>query len=277
MTAKPNIFEYINYREFLTDWRKAEKENDPGFSHDYLCAKLGLKTRSYFIDIEKGRRSIGPDLLNRMIKLIGLSKNEADYFRALIRYGQKNATSEEKEYWFERIVQLNNTPKKIVDKKTYLYFRKWYHATVRSYLETGNFKGDYTIAAKDLYNRVSPKEIREAVANLKALDLIAPDKNGFLKPTDKVLTTGEIVRDELLRQYQLANHDILRTILDKNEPHSHESSQLTISISRKGMERIISRVKQLRSEIMSIVHKDEDESDRVYKIAIHVYPESRKG
>jgi uncharacterized protein (TIGR02147 family) len=91
-----------------------------------------------------------------------------------------------------------------------------------------------------------------------------------------VLSTGDVVRDELLRQYQLSNHDILRSILEKDEPRTHDSTQLTVSVSREGIERIIKRIKQLRSEIISIAHKDEKKAERVYKIAIHAYPESRK-
>ena len=276
MKDGPNIFEYIDYRKFLSDWREAEKEKNPGLTHEYLCAKLGQNTRSYFIDIEKGRRTIGPEVLERLIKLTGLSRDEGKYFRALVGYGQ-SAVSEEKEFWFEQVVELNNTPKKFVDKRTYLFFRKWYHTTIRAYLETCNFRTEFTAASRNLYNRVSPKEAKEAIENLIALELVASDEKGYLKPTDKVLTTGDVVKNELLRQYQLANHDILRTVLEKDEPNTHESSQLTVSVSEKGMKRILNRIKQLRSEIMSIVHKDEERADRVYKIAIHAYPESRKG
>lgn len=273
---KPNIFEYIDYRQFLTDWYKSEKENNPGFTHEYICEKLKLRTRSYFGDILKGRRSIGPEVSKRLTRLLGLSGDEVKYFRAIIGYGNPKK-DDDKEHWFEQIVQLNNTPKKLVDKKTYQFFKNWYHTTILSYLEICNFKHDYAGAAKALYNRVSPKDVQEAIRNLKTLNLIAPDKNGCFKPTDKILTTGEAVKDELLRQYQLSNNEILHSILRKDEPHSHESSLLTVSISQKGMERIINRIRQLRKEIMSIVHKDENSADRVYKIAIHAYPESRKG
>ena len=123
---------------------------------------------------------------------------------------------------------------------------------------------------------MKPDEVAKAIENLTALGLVAPDGNGYIKPTDKVLSTGDVVRDELLRQYQIANHDVLRTILEKDEPGTHDSTQLTVSVSQEGIERIIKRIKQFRSEIISIAHKDEQNAERVYKIAIHAYPESRK-
>lgn len=275
MKTEPNIFEFLNFRKYLTVWREHQQKNNPEITLVYLSAKLGQKNRTYFSDLEKGRRTVGPGVLERLIKLMQLSSEEGKYFRAIVGYGQPS-TYEEREFWFEQAVQLNNTPKKFVDKQTYAYYKKWYHTTIREYLDTCNFKNQYHTAAKQLYNRVSPKEIREAVENLKTLGLIAADENGFLKPTEKILTTGDVVKDELLYQYQIANHDVLRSILVKAEPGTHDSSQLTVSVSREGIERIIKRIKQLQSEIISIAHKDEQKADRVYKIAIHTYPESRK-
>ncbi len=275
MNAQPNIFEFIDFKKYLTAWREAEKKATPGLTHEYLCAKLGQKNRTYFSDVENGRKNIGPEVLNRMVKLLKLDDNGAKYFRALVGYGQR-ATYEEREFWFEQVVQLNNTPKRIVDKKTYDFYKKWYHTTIRAYLETCNFKDEYAAASKKLYGRVSPKQVQESIKILKALRLISSNSEGYLKPTDKILSTGDVIKDELLRQYQLSNHDVLRTILEKDEPNTHESTQLTVSVSREGIERIIKRIKQLRTEILSITHKDGKKAERVYKIAVHLYPESTK-
>jgi uncharacterized protein (TIGR02147 family) len=275
MKKQPNIFEYIDFKKFLKDWRDAEKKRNPGLTHEYLSAKLGQKNRAYFSDLEKGRRTVGPGVLERLIKLMDLDSDEGKYFRAIVGYGQPS-TYEEREFWFEQAVQLNNTPKKFVDKKTYTFYKKWYHTTIRAYLETCNFKNQYVEASRKLYGRVSPKEVQEAIENLISLGLAAPNSDGYIKPTDKVLSTGDVVKDELLRQYQVSNHDILRSILEKDEPGTHDSTQLTVSVSREGIERIVKRIKQLRSEIISIAHKDEKKADRVYKIAVHAYPESRK-
>jgi len=275
MNIRPNIFEYIDFRKFLTAWREAEKETNPGVTLEYLSAKLGQRNRTYYSDLEKGRRTVGPEVLNRLATLMKLSPEETKYFRAIVGYGQP-ATLEEKEFWFEQAIELNNTPKKIVDKKTYAYYRKWYHTTLRAYLDTCDFKDQYAEASRKLYGRASVREVKEAIKNLRDLGLVAPDDRGYLKPTDKVLTTGDSVQDELLRQYHLANHDILREILQKDEPGTHDSSQVTVGVSEQGMKRIIRRIRQLRSEIISIAHKDEENADRVYKIAIHAYPESRK-
>ncbi len=275
MTTKPNVFEFIDYRKFLTKWREIKKETIPGLTHEYLCAKLGQNNRTYFSDLEKGRKKISPEALDRLIRLIGFKSDEAKYFRAIVQYGLA-VTYDEKEFWFEQAIQLNNTPKKIIDKTTYDYYRKWYHSTVRAYLDTCNFKDDYQEASRKLYNRVTPDEIREAIANLRTLGLIAPDADGYLKPVDKVIITGEEVKDNLLQCYQLANIDLIRSIVAENEPDTYDCRHLTVSVSDEGIRHIKKRIKQLRSEIIAIVHKDDKKADRIYKIALHIIPESIK-
>jgi uncharacterized protein (TIGR02147 family) len=275
MNNQLNIFEFTNYKEYLTAWREAEKTRDPKLTHQKLCEKLGQTNRTYFNDIEKGRKNIGSQVLDDLIRLMKLEDDKAKYFRAIVGYGQP-ATSGEREYWFEQMIQLNHTPKYLVDKNTYTYYKKWYYTSLRAYLETCDFKDQYAEASRKLFSRVSSKDVKRAIKSLLTLGLISPNKEGFLKPTEKVLTSGNNVHDELMRQYHLANHDILRTILEKDEPGTHDSSQVTVSVSEFGMKRIIKRITQLRSEIMSIAHKDEAKATRVYKIAIHAYPETKK-
>lgn len=108
------------------------------------------------------------------------------------------------------------------------------------------------------------------------MELIAPDKRGFLRPTQKILTTGDATQHLVLSRFQVANNRLLDEILKKDGPGTHDSTQMTVSVSRQGFDRIIKRVNQLRSEIRSIAHKDETKANRVYQIAVHVYPQSRE-
>jgi uncharacterized protein (TIGR02147 family) len=275
MEQRINIFEFINYREYLTAWHKSEKQANPGLTHEYLCAKLSQKNRTYFSDIEAGRKLIGAEVLDRLISCIGLKGAEAKYFRALVGYGQP-ATYEEKEFWFEQIVTLNNTPRTIVDPSTYSFYKEWYHSTIRALLDVMDTKDEYDKISRLLYSRVTAGQVRESIQLLKSLGLIAPNEHSFLKPTQKVLITGDAARHELLRRFQVANHRILGEILKKDEEGTHDSTQMTVSVSSQGFDRIMKRIKQLRSEIRSITHKDENKANRVFKIAVHIYPESKE-
>jgi uncharacterized protein (TIGR02147 family) len=270
-----NIYEYIDYKKFLTDWREEEKRRNPGLTHEFLCITLGQRNRSFYNDIEKGRKLIGSEVLDRLIKLFAFKTQEAKYFRALVGYGQP-ATYAEKEFWFEQIIEMNNTPKRLIDKNTFFYFKEWWHTAIRSALDTCDINTNYYTLSKCLFDRITPKQAQVSVQLLSQLGLIEKNVVGFWKPTEKVITTGDNVKNECMRRYQLTNHDILRRILEQDMPGTHDSTQITVSVSKKGLERIVNRIRQIRSEIISIAHKDEESADKVYQIAIHAYPISRK-
>ncbi len=79
-----NIYEYIDYKKYLSDWRKESKRCNPGLTHEYLCFTLGQKSRSFFNDLEMGRKLISPGILERLTELLELKTDEAKYFRALV-------------------------------------------------------------------------------------------------------------------------------------------------------------------------------------------------
>jgi uncharacterized protein (TIGR02147 family) len=270
-----NVYEYIDYKKFLTDWRLEEKRRNPGLTHEYLCHALGQKNRSFYNDIEMGRKLIGSEVLDRLINLFELQGQKAKYFRALVGYGQP-ATYAEREFWFEQIIEMNNTPKKVIDRNTFAYFKEWWHSVIRSVLDTCQIKDNFQLLSRKLFNRISVEQAKESIKLLSYLGLIEKNKEGYWKPTEKVLSTGDNVKAECLHRYQLANHTVLRQILEANKPGTHDTSQITVSVSKKGIDRIITRIRQIRSEIISIAHKDDDSADRVYQIAIHAYPISRR-
>ncbi len=275
MSSKINIFNYIDYQQFLTDWRCNEKEENPGLTHEYLCFKLGRKSRTLFNDIEKGRKKITPSLLNRLISLLQLKGDQTKYFRAIVNYGQET-DYEEKEYWFEKVIELNNIPKTVIDKKAYSFFKDWYHTTIRAMLDIYDFTDEFELLAEKLYHRLSVTQIKNSIFLLKELNLVRVDENGFLKPNDKVLTTEASISNKILNKYQISTNEIFTDILKKDDPGTYVNSLFTLSLSSEGFEHIMQRVEQFKKEISSIAHNDQKNANRVYKVSVYAYPEIQK-
>lgn len=275
MDAVIDIYEYLDYKKYLVEWRIESRKVNTHLTHEYICRALGQNNRSYFSDIEKGRKVIGSEVLDRLIKLIGLKGDESKYFRALVGYGQCANYSEE-EFWFERLMELNKAPRQHLTKEKYSYFKEWYHSAVRSYLDTANFKDEYETLVKDLYNRITQDEAKKSVELLLTLGLIAENDEGYLKPTDKVVSAGDDVRHECIKAYNISNNEILQSILEKGEPGTHNSSLVTVSVSQKGLALIEKRIFALRQEIMAIAHKDDEDANGVYQVALHAFPLCRQ-
>ncbi len=269
----PNIFEYVEFRKYLEDYRKARITFDSGFTHLYICYRLGMKkSRGYFNNIVKGRKNISPQSVDKFINLLELKSDEGNYFRALVNYAQTKSP-QEKEFYFDQIVTLNSTPKKLIDKRAYAYFKEWYHSTIRELLEIYDFDGDYKELAKKLEPKITVSEAKRSVNLLKNLGLIKKNDKGFIKPTDKVITTGDNVRNNIIEQYQIKSLERAKERI-VNNPKKHRTSTLTISASPEALKRVVKKMEQFRSEIRSIAHKDDGNDKKVYEIIIHAHAQS---
>lgn len=270
----PNIYNYIDFRKYLHDYRTQRCRFDSGFTHYFICHRLGMKnSRSYFNNITRGRKNIGSETVQKMIDLLELTGDEANYFRALVNYDQTRQPGEKK-YYFDQVISLNNTPRKIIDENTYSYFTTWYHPVIRELLETFDFRNDYTMLAQKIDPPISQKQAKESIALLKKLQLIEENSNGVLKPTDRVITTADNVQHHLVEQYQLLLLERARDRIVTNK-NGHKTNTMTIAVSRDGLDHVLEHMKQFRSTVRSIAHKDEFRDKKVYEVVLHIHTQSK--
>lgn len=279
MSQKPNIFDYNDFRAYLKDFYSYKHQYSKKFSKTYICKELGLpNSRSYFQDVLNGK-FVSQLKVPLFIKVFNLDRDEAQFFRVLVNYNQAVDDPEEREFLFEQLISLNQTPKAIISAKEYSYYKDWYNSVVRAVLNIVDFKKDdnYLKFARQIFPPLTETQARGSVNLLLDLELIAENDHGFLKPTEKVITTGAYAKDEVIKQHQLKSLDIAREAILKNQKQSQRVITKTVSVSEEGYNRVLKNIEKCSSEINSIVHKDEAPADRVYQLDIVLFPHSNKG
>jgi uncharacterized protein (TIGR02147 family) len=268
----PDVFQYIDFRKYLQDYYLKKKVLDRGFTHTYICHRLGQKNaKSYFNNVVKGRIDITATFIDRFISLLELNSDEAKFFRALVNYNQTRSPNE-KEFFFDQLVRLNKTPHQVVDANAYAYYKEWRHSVVRALLDIIDFKDDYKSLTSRLFPRLTIREARDSITLLKQTGLIKQDERGFWKPTDKVLVTGDFIKDAIVKQFQIKCLDLAKNALADDTYKMKRNITMTVSLSEKGYERISKRIMQFKSEVRSIIHKDEVSANRVYHINLNLFP-----
>jgi uncharacterized protein (TIGR02147 family) len=274
-TQLPVIFEYIDFRKYLGDYYAARKAVDTAFSHSYICHRLGqANSKSYFNNVLKSRAPITAAFVDRFIGFLELKPDEAKYFRALVNYNQ-TMSPHEKEFFFDQLVRLNRTPHKIVDKSAYDYYKEWYHTAIRALLDIIDFKDDYKALASRLFPSISIKQARDSIDLLKRTGMISRNGRGFWKPTDKVIVSGNFIKDALVKQFQMKCLEHGKTVLASELDRGQRTMALTLSLSDEARGRITQRMEQFKSEIRSIVHKDEKPASRVFHLNLNLFPMSK--
>lgn len=275
-TKKTDLFGYIDYRKFLQDYYEEKKSAEPGFTHTYVCHRLGQeKSKSYFNNVISGRTDVTGTFIDRFITLLELTNDEAMYFRALVNYNQ-TTSAKEKEFFFDQLVRLNRTPHRIINDSEYIYYKEWYYSAVRSLLDVVDITDNCSQIVKRLVPSITVKQAKDAIRVLKSLGLIAPNSEGYLKATDKVLSTGSFMHDEIVRQYQMKCLEQAMNVIASGTSNAHRNITMSMSMSKECFERVSGKVDQFKSEIRSIVQKDTMKATQVYHINLNLFPMSKE-
>ncbi len=272
----PDIFQYIDYKKYLEDYRLMRKEWDEGFTHSYICFKLGQRnSRTLFRNILTGKRNLTPEFIKRFIILLELKEPEAQYFRVLVMYNQSTDVLE-KELYFDQLIQMNHTPRVELGDEYSQFYSKWYHGAIRALLDICDFSSGYSKLSEKLNPTITPQEAKESITLLKKLKLIEKNSDGYYKPTDKAISSGgNSPFNPYIKKYQLQCLDQAKLAVMNDNPDFYKTATLTLSISDDGFKRIVKRTEQYRKELFAIVNKDEKNAERVYHVNIQMLAQSR--
>ncbi len=269
--GNPSIYEYSDFRRFLQDWYDTERTRRGKFSKTEVSRRLGLpNTRNYFSDL-LGGKALSETFLERMVALLALPKDEARFFRTLVRF-QQCQSPDERDQLLEQLVALNRSPRRILEPERMEYFRHWWHGAIRALLDTGDYGDEPERIARTLTPAITPGQAKASLALLSKLDLIRRDKNRHWRPSDQAVSAPDGFRDELILQLQSEQLDLVRrSLLAKCAPRRLVATNV-VSVSQDGFRHILERMEKTRSELRSIVHKDDLPAERVCQIVLALVP-----
>ncbi len=152
------------------------------------------------------------------------------------------------------------------------YFRHWWHGAIRALLDTGDYGDEAERIAKTLIPSITPGQAKASLALLSRLDLIRRDKNRHWRPSDQAVSTPDGFREDLVLQLQTQQLDLVRrSLLTKNSPR-HLVATNIVSVSHDGFRHLLERMEKTRSEVRSIVHKDNLPAERVCQVVLALVP-----
>ena len=124
-----NLFEYLNYREFLRDSYEERHKGDWRFSHRYIADRAGFDA-SMFNKILQGKRNLTARLVSVFADIFCSDAREKAYFADMVAFNQAKNHSESRQY-LEKLVATKECKVEEVAKDQFEYFDHWYHAVIR--------------------------------------------------------------------------------------------------------------------------------------------------
>jgi uncharacterized protein (TIGR02147 family) len=269
-----NLFDYLDYRQYLRAVFEEKKRQLPGFSHRSLARKLSLKAPGHILFIIQGKRRLTEEISLRLSAYLKLNKKETDYLLSLVRYGEAKSPAE-KQFAFEELLSARQRTAAKVPSHSYRFYEKWYVSAIRASLDVEPFKGDYGRLARSLCPPISASEAKEAIETLTNLQMAKKDENGFIRPAEPLICTGDSWQSATILNLQRKFLDLAKESFDRFSKDEFDVSNLTVTVSQETYDLIKRKIRDLRSQIMNMACAEQN-PDRVLQVNFQLFPLQKK-
>lgn len=271
----PEIYQYLDFREYLRAYYDAAKEAVPAFSYRYFSRRAGFSSPNYLKMVMDGDRGLTEKSLNQMVRGLELDKDEARFFNALVKFNQAS-TVEEQNACFEQVAASRDfRSARRIDQSMFEYLSCWYYPAIREMAARPDFQADPGWISENIFPPIKKSQAKEALALLFEMGLLE-ERDGAIVRGEPNLTTGHEVRSLAVgnyhRQMLSKGADSIETV-----PREHrEVSGMTMCISNETFAEIKERIHAFRESLMEVAERDAGGSpDRLYQLSLVFFPLSR--
>lgn len=266
-----DIHDYMEYRSFLRDALRIEKEEGRISGQRDVAGYLGLKSSGHVSWILLGKRDLMPRLVPRVASLLRLSSHETEYLALMVEHNDTSSPDDRRRLTL-RLAQAQSLQKRRIAPGKLSYLSSWRNAVVRELVAIETCAvSDAARMGAELVPGATAEEILDALKILRELELVRMDDRGVFRRNDTILSADKETSIEAVRGFQESILDLARYALRNTPPAEREISTITFSASPERFSKIRTRLKEMRQEILTLIRTD-PEPTRVYQLAIQAFP-----
>lgn len=266
------IYEYTDYRAYLTDFYRSQKAKNPWYSFRVFADRANLASPNYLKLVMDNKRRITDKTLERFVKGLNLNSLEAQYFRALVKYNecfdhtQKNFLKDE----LARLRRIAGTVP-VVRSNDHDILKHWYTWAIREMVLLKDFVLDPRAIVARLRNSISEQSASFSLTLLKRLNYIGTLPSGRSVLRAPVLSTTHEISSTSIRnlhgQFLRLAYDAVFTL-----PVAERSiNGVTIALPTAKIDEVREKIKLLCKEI-SEMFDETYQNDNVYHVVVTFFP-----
>ncbi|MGL1901040.1 MAG: TIGR02147 family protein [Fibrobacterales bacterium] len=263
------IYDYLDYREYIKDFYEFQKAKKSWFSYRYISQKVGIDA-GFLVKVLQGKNNITEKHLPQMITLLKLDEKEKEYFETLVHF-TKAKTQKQISIFFNKLIDLKNLSATIIEQKKFEFYSKWHHNAIRSLIDFYDFKGDFDALGNKLSPPISAEEAKKSIVLLESLNLISKDETGRYQLTDTIITTGQSWQSIAISEFQQQMITLSQESLVRHPKKDRDVSTLTFSVPTDELDELRERITEFRSTTLKWIQEQNNE-DAVYQLNLQLFP-----
>jgi uncharacterized protein (TIGR02147 family) len=266
-----SIFQYIDYRKFLSDYYAEKKATTRHFSYRYFCTKAGITSPSFLKLVMDGKSNISIAMIDKFAIALKLNKKEFRYFKHLVLFNQSPDAQDKQEHYAVLVTMSNNVSQNILGSEQFEYLSKWHTAVIRELICQHDFKDDFKALAESVIPAISQRDAHYSVRLLLKLGLIVKKPDGAYRQVDRALATNRDIAGPAIRAFNKSMIELAARSIDEMENTRRHVSGITMGVSRECYEVLCAEVEAFKDRVAAIVDNSA-ESDRVYQLNLQLFP-----
>jgi uncharacterized protein (TIGR02147 family) len=273
---KPNIFNYLDYRQYLFDIIAYLSRESPTFSFSEVARHIGSKSPEFLRDIKARKLNITRAAGEALASYFDLGEQEREYFQSIIAFDHAKKLKD-KDRALQKMLQLREYPViKTLDQDQYDYFAHWYMPIVRELATSLAYNDDPQWIAERIVPRITVVEAEKALDLLVSLKLIfRNEKSGKWELTDTVISSSAEVRTRAAANYHTEAINLARESIGRFKSTERDIRGLTMRMPPEGFKEIKKRLEAFWKELLAYSEtQTPTKADLVYQINMQMFPVS---
>lgn len=240
----------FEFRTYLRAELIERCKSNPSYSLRAFARDLQIEP-SALSKIINGKRGVSPDMRVRLGKRLKLTHNQIEALALNVpQVGTYQTIAED----------------------TFRSISDWSHFAILELTKVHGFSSRPSWIARRL--GITTAHARDAIARLMRLGFLSDDKGTLKDVSGEITTTGNEFTSIALRNLQ---KQILRKAihsLDEVPLEERDQTSMTMAVDSRRMPEAKRRIKEFRRELSAYLESG-DQKDRVYNLAISLYPVSK--
>jgi uncharacterized protein (TIGR02147 family) len=273
-----SVFDFSNYRQFLSQYIKAQQLKDSKFSWSYFVKKAGISinSRGHLKLVIEGKKNLGQSTIIGLINACKLQGEEAHYFENLVYYNQSK-NSDELHYYFSKLQSISKKDKKYSEPKAvteYQLFSSWIVHVIYEMFLLKNFKADPRWIAQKIVFPTTVEEINSALEIIKNLGLIQYEGKEIKRSSSSLFVPeGHYIQQNyLFKKLHMSFLKLTEKALQSLPIDDCSAFDFVLPIKAARFEEFRNEIKELNLYLMDKYAETEDDHfDLVVKFGTQLY------
>lgn len=269
---KPNIYSYLNYREFIRDFIDYLKFMNQYSSRNF-ARKAGLGSNGYINMIIKGQRELSNKSAEGIAQALELSPRETEFFLLLIRFNKSDDLGEQN-LLFSEIQRYKSTEDSSALIDQFLYYSNWYNVAIAE-----SFSLQWQdINLENLSRKfgVSPSKVKKSIALLQRLELIEVDDNEKVRRTTGIIKLPTEIQSMLVRNFHTQMIEKSLRSVSEVGPDKRDLSAMTLKIPPEEFSYIKKQIWKFLEKLANRYSASNFNEGEVYQLNTQIFPLSKK-